>query len=655
MQHNKKIKLLKVLAFPASAAFMMGIGVTAIHADEVEEVPTQEETVILEEPTTSDVIETTTIETVDEEKEEVSVTEEVNDESTSTPVVKAPLKAVKANTTSATLTSEVRYITVEGANMTLNGGSSTPSRITGVQTYQSPNKANDIDLNQMVGQKVSYEDLFSANGLYNIKIDSSVSAAEVHNTETGLTWTCVGFIPDTTKGLVTTLDQLLKNVFDQRNGKTLEDAQAYILNNNGILYGSTATQENVDAIKNVITTNSRKVNRVYLISVWYVEETPKAEVKTYDNLIVDYPKEVSLKETSEGVNVKADLESHVITVEITEKAAASVHVNLIDALAEISQQIVKENGYNQLEPGDSGTYTIKIVDNSGHGYTLKDGSTEFKIIDPENPANKGSIPWRVMNGALAELNIEKYFKYWDNDETGCSKAIGEALRAAGYGAENQDAVEITNEYLDDYYMNYLNSVNETEYASFTEFTSKQLSVLTQDNYKYWELEKETNPAVQSLLYYMMYQNVLTLNKEGMYSLQNDASSIEAGLKDALNGSTYNLLMNIDGELANNAYQLTKWGMAIQFDLEYTPEPEEPEQPEPEEPKTPETPEEPDTPEKPEEPEVIEEEPEIIQTSVTTVQPSGVQTGTETNTPLLSSLAGISLAGAFLLKKKKDQE
>ena len=61
MEQKNKIKLLKALAFPASAAFMMSVGVTAIHASETDSTDTSVTTTL---PASNTVVEETSTDPV---------------------------------------------------------------------------------------------------------------------------------------------------------------------------------------------------------------------------------------------------------------------------------------------------------------------------------------------------------------------------------------------------------------------------------------------------------------------------------------------------------------------------------------------------------------------------------------------------------------
>ena len=385
-----------------------------------------------------------------------------------------------------------------------------------------------------------------------------------------------------------------------------------------------------------------------------------------------------------------------LTVTISPDAPNPVHINLNKALENISEQI--KATVNAVQPGDTIRYRLKIVNNSGKDYTYTSGSAVLGTLPTTGDAADGDtvtgfdgyplvddnqhavIPRRICNRMLKNLGAAPYAL----DDA----SIGALLRAKGYGSDEMSDEDITKTCLGRYYLDCMNQnrVNDDPISGFMDLTPAEFAQMTDaDN---GQAVFETSPDVMRAFYYFYYGVNYTLNGQSIYDCMSSNGSgnaaAEAVIAAALSGEDAQLVTKIEGETANNAFQNTRFGFGMQFDLGYTtgggggghhhrpdpkpdPKPDDPATPPvdiPDEP-TPTSPIPPVTPE-----EIIDEE---VPTGIDQSQPEETETP-ETKTPetvtikdevptssvpktgdiggLWAALCALSGCGLFALNRKR---
>ena len=457
-------------------------------------------------------------------------------------------------------------------------------------------------LENMPGGTFDFASIFSRdNGFKNSEIGESVT-----NQNTSHVWTCVGFVP--CSKYTGTADDVKEFVLDEDETEaasegftlgTLEDARQYVADHFGVLYGTEATDENLQAMVDhgLVSNTSGK-----LAIVWYVAKPQEFKHNEYGDLTIPSVT-AAYQPTSQGVTITPDLEGvyavdgrphtfeGALTVTINSTAPDKININLSQALAVLMDKM-SHLDHNAIEPGNVMNVHVKLVDNSGKAFKYVSNSAFAATVDqyeggaslgtgfdgyeiaasiPDGGTDFCAIPRRVVNDALAFLGAD-----WDH----LSDAdIGALLKEKGYGAgEDMTDAEITQQYLAPFYLDYLNSqrAEGAELAhSFLDLTPAEFSRLTnydnQNGYQPGELE--TCQTVAQAFYYFYYGVNFTVNGVGLYDQMKDHAHMNKLVADALSGDgTYTLSGRIAGETTNNAFQNTAFGFGMQFGMEYTADP-----------------------------------------------------------------------------------
>lgn len=459
-------------------------------------------------------------------------------------------------------------------------------------------------LENMPGGTFDFASIFSRdNGFKNSEIGESVT-----NQNTSHVWTCVGFVPVCSK-YTGTADDVKEFVLDEDETEaasegftlgTLEDARQYVADHFGVLYGAEATDENLQAMVDhgLVSGTSGK-----LAIVWYVAKPQEFKHNEYGDLTIPAVPSAAYQPTSQGVEIKPDLDSvHAVdgkphtfegelTVTIDSTAPDKININLSQALAELMDKMSHLDN-NSVQPGDVMNFHVKLVDNSGKNFKYVSNSAFAATVDlytggdslgtgfdgyeiaasiPDGGTDFCAIPRRVVNDALAFLGAD-----WDH----LSDAdIGALLKEKGYGAgEDMTDAEITQQYLAPFYLDYLNSqrAEGAELAhSFLDLTPAEFSRLTNYDNKngYQPGVPETCETVAQAFYYFYYGVNFTVNGTSIYDQMKDHAAMNKLVSDALSGDgTYTLSGRIAGETTNNAFQNTAFGFGMQFGMEYTADP-----------------------------------------------------------------------------------
>lgn len=568
---------------------------------------------------------------------------------------------------------------------------------------QRQNPKNSLE--KMEGKKLSFEDVLNKN-LYpdsGILAESEEYKEFVKNEFSGLTWQCVGFVPDS--GTYEASEYVGRYVYsDVEEGSksefatgNLDIAKKFVEENGGILYGEELTEE---IIKNKL--ESVNGNYLYLNCVWYV--TPKAP------LVKNEYKDPSIKsigaveyfnEENKGIKVtdinatQSVVNGNVmfdanITITIEKDSEKNLKINLNEAIKEANKKINEVASYNEIQPGDTIIYHIKFVNNTGKEFNYVSGSAKLGTISQggtsdiigfdgynvggENENKKAFMPRRILNTPLKDLGVKDL----------SDKSIGEKLKEEGYGTEEMSPEEVTKGFLGRYYLDYFNA--EASKIHGEEGFIDNYNSLGDNNYKVltngYSGVLETCPEVAEALYYALYDRALYMPSLGNISIYNQMVAqngtdyeLDKQMASTINGlgkfeKIFDLSMKFDGEQANNGYQNIVFGYGLQFELEErssgggggtiipTPDPEDPEKPE-----EPNNPENPEKPEDPENPEVDEpNKPEIDKPSKPEQdkpskpekpEQNNPKTGDEAKLMPLALLMVASIGGFTLLRRKKD--
>ncbi|OUQ82444.1 hypothetical protein [Flavonifractor sp. An100] len=427
------------------------------------------------------------------------------------------------------------------------------------------------------------------------------------------TWQCVGFIPyygaigngdyEVLEPKVYTSDDDYSYPSYHKVNFTsgsLADAQQYVTDQNGVLYGQTVTLEQLRALENNISNG-----RVTIMTVWYVAdplenpnpdpENPNPEGPTvdkidYGSLSISSVDAMTEQATSAGVTFSHTPATYLdqvfrseITITITEDAPDSVHINLNDVLQQVMKEMSAADGPNQIQPGDKMIYTFRVVNNSGRamdyvndsvqvgtvnsytgGTSLGSGFEGYAIPAPvlENGTSYSFIPRRVINEPLRYLGVT-------NDIS--DDAIGALLAQLGYGSgEDLSNAEITQTYLGCYYLDYFNthfrSPNNAA-TSFQDLTDLELASLTA-NASGARITETCQEAAEAL-YYAFYGSVYTFNGLTLYEQMADNTQLNSQFAQAYNNDeVFTLTTRLEAFTTNNGFQNMKFGFGMAFDLKY---------------------------------------------------------------------------------------
>lgn len=570
---------------------------------------------------------------------------------------------------------------------------------------QRQNPKNSLE--KMEGKKLSFEDVLNKS-LYpdsGILAESEEYKELVKNEFSGLTWQCVGFVPDS--GTYEASEYVGRYVYsDVEEGSksefatgNLDIAKKFVEENGGILYGEELTEE---IIKNKL--ESVNGNYLYLNCVWYV--TPKAP------LLKNEYKDPSIKsigaveyfnEENKGIKVtdinatQSVVNGNVmfdvnITITIEKDSEKNLKINLNEAIKEANKKINEAASYNEIQPGDTIIYHIKFVNNTGKEFNYVSGSAKLGTISQggtsdiigfdgynvggENENKKAFMPRRILNTPLKDLGVKDL----------SDKSIGEKLKEEGYGTEEMSPEEVTKGFLGRYYLDYFNA--EVSKVPGDEGFIDNYNSLGDNNYKVltngYSGVLETCPEVAEALYYALYDRALYMPSLGNISIYNQMVAqngtdyeLDKQMASTINGlgkfeKIFDLSMKFDGEQANNGYQNIEFGYGMQFELVErgsgggtiipTPDPDPTPDPEPEDPKDPipdpkpEEPEDP-TPEKPENPEPDkpnQDNPENPGTDKPNKpNQDSPKTGDEAKLIPLIAVMAVSVVGLILLRRKNN--
>lgn len=487
-----------------------------------------------------------------------------------------------------------KSIILAGANQGYHHGS-TAGRY--VETATANRKGETLDT--LENATLSFDGAFSG---YAIDARTDGNGA-VTNGYSGRRWQCIGFVPykgygysdnDIQNGYIfveknaDVEGDAYYQTFHQCDGDAAEAARAFIAEKGGVLYGAAADENVLHSWEGQLTDGSLTV-----MAVWALAKQNAFEIRDYtdENLAIPSVPAVEYKDTDNGVTVEAgqmteSSDGHHyfdcdLTVTISPDAPNPVHINLNKALGNISEQIKATS--NAVQPGDTIRYRLKIVNNSGRDYTYTSGSAVIGTLPTAGDAADGNtvtgfdgyplvddnqhavIPRRMCNRMLKNLGAAPYAL----DDA----SIGALLRAKGYGSDEMSDEDITKTYLGRYYLDCMNQnrVNDDPISGFTDLTATEFAQMTDaDN---GQAVFETCPDVMRAFYYFYYGVNYTLNGQSIYDCMSSNGSgnaaAETAITAALSGEDAQLVTKIEGKTANNAFQNTRFGFGMQFDLGYT--------------------------------------------------------------------------------------
>ena len=417
--------------------------------------------------------------------------------------------------------------------------------------------------------------------------DAKYYGERLKNSYDNRIWQCVGFVPYWGSIGNGDYDVVAAYVYtDAENNEgfqvgSLEDAVQYVKDQNGVLYGQAAAEENIRALEHNI---SQSV--LTIMTVWYVAEPEPLEKGEYGELTIDPVSPLDPKPTSqdvtlalgdvtkskEGVNTYFDAE---LIVTIGTDAPRQINVNMEEILAKAFSAIDSID-HNQVQPGDTLRFHIQVVNNSGRDYHYVEDSVQISTVDYYTAAgnvgslgtgfdgfqiaDNGAIPARQLNPLLQELGVTST----------SDAAIGAALKAEGYGeGEDLTAAEITQKYLGHYYLDYFNRsrADGNKAESFQDLTITELAMLTNVGV-YSGAQKETCQDVAEALYYFYYGEIYRFSGVALYDHMKDNSKLDQGFAAALDADEPYILLfsTLAGEEMNNAFQNTYFGFTLQFQM-----------------------------------------------------------------------------------------
>lgn len=308
----------------------------------------------------------------------------------------------------------------------------------------------------------------------------------------------------------------------------------------------------------------------------------------YDELIIPPVSPVNYQPSSNGISFSCgDVTStnHPsefnidLYIDIDNSAPDSIHINLNDILSEAMGKINQADGNNQVQPGDKMIYTIHVNNNSGKNYQYTSDSAVLGTVPPTSgepsfgigfdsypitgPDEGGysSVPYRVLNMPLQELGLTK--------NTLNDNYVGEALSNKGYGGPHDEFSKITQKYLGHYYLDYINRYREegNKVSSFEDLTYQEFALLTAaGNYT---PVIETCKEVAEALYYFYYDGIYLFNGISLHDQMLDNSALDTAFSSALSqNKPFVLTTYFNATIAHmfNAFQNTRFGFGMQFDM-----------------------------------------------------------------------------------------
>lgn len=426
--------------------------------------------------------------------------------------------------------------------------------------------------------------------------DSQYYGEKVSNANDNRIWQCVGFVPYfngySVPGDHRELGPFVYTETKQENTNdkyftegNLETARRAVLEEGGVLYGQTATSDNIKAFENKI--NKRK-KQLVLVCVWYVSPMEELEKGDYDELIIPPVSPVNYQPSSNGISFSCGdvtFTNHPskfnidLYIDIDNSASDSIHINLNDILSEAMGKINQANGNNQVQPGDKMIYTIHVNNNSGKNYQYTSDSAVLGTVPPTSgepllgigfdsypitgPDEDGysSIPYRVLNKPLQELGL--------TNDTLNDNDVGKALLSKEYGNPLDEYSEITQKYLAHYYLDYINRYREegNKVSSFKDLTYQEFALLTAaGNYT---PVIETCKEVAEALYYFYHDGIYLFNGISLHDQMLDNSALDTAFSSALSqNKPFVLTTYFNATIAHmfNAFQNTRFGFGMQFDM-----------------------------------------------------------------------------------------
>lgn len=426
--------------------------------------------------------------------------------------------------------------------------------------------------------------------------DSQYYGEKVSNVNDNRIWQCVGFVPYlngySVPGDHSELGPFVYTETKQENTNdkyftegNLETARRAVLEAGGVLYGQTATSDNIEAFKSKINKSEKQL---VLVCVWYVSPMEELEKGDYDELIIPPVSPVNYQPSSSGISLSCGdvtFTNHPsefnidLYIDIDNSAPDSIHINLNDILSEAMGKINQADGNNQVQPGDKMIYTIHVNNNSGKNYQYTSDSAVLGTVPPTSgepllgigfdsypitgPDEGGysSVPYRVLNTPLQELGL--------TNDTLNDNDVGEALSNKGYGVPHDEFSEITQKYLGHYYLDYINRYREegNKVSSFKDLTYQEFALLTAaGNYT---PVIETCKEVAEALYYFYYDGIYLFNGISLHDQMLDNSALDTAFSSALSqNKPFVLTTYFNATIAHmfNAFQNTRFGFGMQFDM-----------------------------------------------------------------------------------------
>lgn len=451
-------------------------------------------------------------------------------------------------------------------------------------------------LDALEGAVFSFEDAFVG-----CKLATHTDArGQVTNADSGRTWQCVGFVPyagssdqGDNRETVTELERFVfaedgKEGFGV-TGKTLPEAQEYVRQQGGVLYGAAAGPESLQALARAAEQGNGTAN---IMTVWYL---PKARDYrgSYDDAAFPSRTAVDYRENSPGVTVRAGevtqtkeggscFFDHEILVTLGENLPDRVNVNLTQALGEA---MVKSNEtFRRNVPGDTMRFRLRLEDRSGTEYRYTPNSAAIGTVPSAQegeptlgtgfegyPIGAGGqfcpIPRRLWNSALRALGAR--------EDALDDASVGALLRSRGYGEADQSDGAVTQSALGQYYLDWFNNKRPEgqEVTGFAQLTGEELALLTSGpNGSY---VPEDCADVAGAFYGLFYRDIYTFDGRGLYDRMAEnggagsyAETLARSLlqPEADSGGEAVISTHIDGPLTGNGFQMTRMGFGMQFGL-----------------------------------------------------------------------------------------
>lgn len=542
---------------------------------------------------------TVTAKTVSGEGEDQTVTVEPGDEVTVDWTVDYQTQTVDSGSAVTTISKYpvVKKVTLAGLNLGYRYYAN--AKGPDATNMETPLNSFVCTFDSLETQALSFDDALGADNGFPIDFPFSKSGS-VQNCKTDRTWVCVGFVPYSSYGY--TDMGILKNYMFSKTGEdgfktgSLDDAKNFVTQNGGVCYGEVASDEQIEGFVKA----TGKSDSFVLMTVWYLPGTAGFELRDGYDLTIPAVPSASYQPTSQGVEIKPDLDSvHAVdgkphtfegelTVTIGSSAPNTIHINLSDALTALMGRAAHLDN-NAIQPGDVMNYHVKLVNNSGKDFQYVADSAFAATVDryvdgqqslgtgfdgyqiaaslPDGGTEFCAIPRRVANDALKFLGVDKDL----SDE-----AIGALLRAKGYGdGEELTPAQITQKYLAPFYLDFLNSqrAEDAQLAhSFLDLTGAEFARLTNYDNQNGDQPRvpETCETVAQAFYYFYYGVNYTVNGTSIYDQMKDHAAMDQLVSDALSGDgTYTLASQIAGETTNNAFQDTTFRFGMQFSMAYT--------------------------------------------------------------------------------------